>query len=159
MFSNSSRQKIPFGIAQIGKAFENDLTPGNFIFRTREFEQMEMQYFVHPSREADRWFEYWKLDQRRRLYGELGLRPGAPAPPPAHARRARPLRAARRTDIQYEFPFGWHELEGIHNRGDFDLSRHEQFSGKKLSYSTRLPRERFIRSVVDSRRGAATARS
>ena len=147
---NSSRQKIPFGIAQIGKAFRNEITPGNFIFRTREFEQMEMQYFVHPS-EADRWFEYW-LDQRRVFYRGLGLRdsrvrlhPHAPEELAHYARAA--------YDIQYEFPFGWQELEGIHNRGDFDLSRHEQYSGKKLSYFDEASKERYVPYIVETSAG------
>ncbi len=127
---NSSRQKVPFGIAQIGKAFRNEITPGNFIFRTREFEQMEMQYFIHPS-EDEKWFEYWR-EQRWNWYLELGIRkerirwhehgPGELA---HYAKKA--------YDIEYEFPFGWKELEGVHNRTDFDLSRHQQATGKDLS--------------------------
>jgi glycyl-tRNA synthetase len=147
---NSSRQKIPFGIAQIGKAFRNEITPGNFIFRTREFEQMEMQYFVKPS-EADRWFEYW-LDQRRQFYVRLGLRENrlrlhqhTPDELAHYARAA--------FDIQYEFPFGWQELEGIHNRGDFDLSRHEEYSGKKLSYFDEASKERFIPYIIETSAG------
>jgi glycyl-tRNA synthetase len=147
---NSSRQKVPFGIAQIGKAFRNEITPGNFIFRTREFEQMEMQYFVHPS-EADRWFEYW-LEQRQQFYRDLGLRqerlrlhPHAPDELAHYARAA--------YDIQYEFPFGWQELEGIHNRGDFDLSRHEEHSGKKLSYFDEATKERFIPYIIETSAG------
>jgi glycyl-tRNA synthetase len=147
---NSSRQKIPFGIAQIGKAFRNEITPGNFIFRTREFEQMEMQYFVHPE-EADRWFEYW-VDQRLSFYQRLGLRreklqlhPHAPNELAHYARAA--------FDIQYEFPFGWQELEGIHNRGDFDLSRHEEYSGKKLSYFSETSKERFVPYIIETSAG------
>ena len=147
---NSSRQKVPFGIAQIGKAFRNEITPGNFIFRTREFEQMEMQYFVHPS-EADRWFEYW-LEQRQTFYRELGLRPErlrlhehAPDELAHYARAA--------YDIQYEFPFGWQELEGIHNRGDFDLSRHEEHSGKKLSYFDEARQERYVPFIIETSAG------
>ncbi|MBA2565039.1 MAG: glycine--tRNA ligase [Gemmatimonadetes bacterium] len=147
---NSSRQKIPFGIGQIGKAFRNEITPGNFIFRTREFEQMEMQYFVHPA-DADRWFDYWR-DQRLQFYRDLGLReerlrlhPHAPDELAHYARAA--------YDIQYEFPFGWQELEGIHNRGDFDLSRHEQFSGKKLSYFDEATKQRFVPFIVETSAG------
>jgi glycyl-tRNA synthetase len=147
---NASRQKVPFGIAQIGKAFRNEITPGNFIFRTREFEQMEMQYFVRPA-EADRWFEYW-LDQRRSFYRDLGLREErlrlhkhAPDELAHYARAA--------FDIQYDFPFGWQELEGVHNRGDFDLSRHEQHSGKKLSYFDETTKERFVPYVVETSAG------
>ena len=127
---NSSRQKIPFGIAQIGKAFRNEITPGNFIFRTREFEQMEMQYFIHPS-EDEKWFEYWK-DQRWSWYMELGIKPEklrwhehGPDDLAHYAKKA--------YDIEYEFPFGWKELEGVHNRTDFDLSRHQEATGKDLS--------------------------
>jgi glycyl-tRNA synthetase len=127
----SSRQKIPFGIAQIGKAFRNEITPGNFIFRTREFEQMEMQFFVKPG-EDERWFEEWR-ERRMQWLRDLGL-------------NAAKLRFHRHTpeelahyakdayDIEYEFPFGWKEFEGIHNRTDFDLRRHQESSGKKLEY-------------------------
>ncbi|MGH3112423.1 MAG: glycine--tRNA ligase [Gaiellaceae bacterium] len=147
---NASRQKVPFGIAQIGKAFRNEITPGNFIFRTREFEQMEMQYFVRPS-EADRWFEYWR-DKRLAFYLDLGLRrervrlhPHGPDELAHYARAA--------YDIQYEFPFGWQELEGIHNRGDFDLSRHEAHSGKKLSWFDEGTKERFLPYVIETSAG------
>ncbi|MFN2431333.1 MAG: glycine--tRNA ligase [Gemmatimonadota bacterium] len=148
--ANASRQKVPFGIAQIGKAFRNEITPGNFIFRTREFEQMEMQYFVRPS-EADRWFEYWR-DQRLAFYRGLGLRPERVR---LHAHTADELAHYARAayDIQYEFPFGWQELEGIHNRGDFDLSRHEEHSGKKLSWFDEETKERFIPYVIETSAG------
>ena len=122
---NSMRLKIPFGVAQIGKAFRNEITTKNFIFRTREFEQMEMQWFCHPK-DADEWFEYW-LSQRMSWYFALGIR--------KRNLRAREVSkqdrahyAIRQVDIEYCFPFGWQEIEGIHNRGDWDLSRHSKFS-------------------------------
>ena len=127
----ASRQKIPFGVAQIGKAFRNEITPGNFIFRTREFEQAEMQFFVEPGTDEE-WFESW-LDERQAWHRSLGvqsenlrLHEHGPDELAHYAKKA--------IDIQYNFPFGWKELEGIHNRTDFDLSRHEEYSGKRLEY-------------------------
>lgn len=120
---NSTRIKIPFGIAQIGKAFRNEITPGNFTFRSREFEQMELEFFIKPNeKEGQRWLEYWK-EQRMKWYTKLGIHP-------THLRfrdhepqeRAHYARFA--TDIEYDSPFGWSEFEGIHHRGDWDLSRH-----------------------------------
>jgi glycyl-tRNA synthetase len=147
---NSSRQKVPFGIAQIGKAFRNEITPGNFIFRTREFEQMEMQFFIHPS-EDDTWFEYWR-QERWKWYQELGLN--------MHRLRwhqhgdgelAHYAKAAY--DIEYEFPFGWQELEGIHNRTDFDLGRHSKASGKDMSYFDERFTEKFIPYIIETSAG------
>ena len=127
-----SRKKPPFGIAQIGKSFRNEITPGNFIFRTREFEQMEMEFFVPPD-EAQRWFEHW-LEERMNWYPRLGH----PARPPAAARHTTPTSCrttrARTSDVEYLFPIGWSELEGIANRGDFDLTQHAEYSGQKLEY-------------------------
>ena len=148
--ANAARLKPPFGIAQIGKAFRNEITPGNFIFRTREFEQMEMQYFVRPA-DADRWFEYWR-DQRMEFYRDLGLRPER-LRLQAHTPDELAHYARAAYDIQYEFPFGWQELEGIHNRSDYDLSRHEQFSGKKLSWFDDATKERYIPFVVETSAG------
>lgn len=146
----SSRKKIPFGIAQIGKAFRNEITPGNFIFRTREFEQMEMQYFVKPGTD-EAFFEKWKA-ARMEWYGELGIRPEKlrfhPHGPDELAHYAKAA-----FDIEYEFPFGWKELEGIHNRTDFDLSRHQQFSGKDLTYFDDQTRERYIPYVIETSAG------
>jgi glycyl-tRNA synthetase len=147
----SSRQKIPFGIAQIGKAFRNEITPGNFIFRTREFEQMEMQFFVKPET-APEWFERWR-GLRMAWHVELGLTPeklrwhehtGAEL---AHYARAA-------FDIEYEFPFGWNEIEGIHNRGDFDLGRHQEHSGKKLEYFDQAANTRYLPHIVETSAGA-----
>jgi glycyl-tRNA synthetase len=147
----SSRQKVPFGIAQIGKAFRNEITPGNFIFRTREFEQMEMQYFVRPGEDAE-WFERWRAI-RMAWHLEIGLTPtklrwhehtGAEL---AHYARAA-------YDIEYEFPFGWNEIEGIHNRGDFDLTRHQEFSGKKLEYFDQAANTRYLPNIVETSAGA-----
>jgi glycyl-tRNA synthetase len=147
----SSRQKIPFGIAQIGKAFRNEITPGNFIFRTREFEQMEMQFFVKPGTE-DEWFESWR-QERMRWHQSLGVRPEKLR---FHQHGADELAhyAKDAYDIQYEFPFGWQEFEGIHNRTDFDLSRHQAASGKKLEYLDPATSERFIPYVVETSLGA-----
>ena len=146
----TSRQKIPFGIAQIGKSFRNEISPGNFIFRTREFEQMEMQFFVHPA-EADKWFEYWK-EKRMDWYLELGIRKEK-LRFRDHASDELAHYARRAVDIEYEFPFGWKELEGIHNRGDYDLTRHKEFSGKDLSYFDDATKERFIPYIIETSGG------
>jgi glycyl-tRNA synthetase len=147
----SSRQRIPFGIAQIGKAFRNEITPGNFIFRTREFEQMEMQFFVKPGTDAE-WFERWR-EWRMQWHHSLGL---APAKLQWHQHGPDELAHYARAafDIQYEFPFGWQEIEGIHNRGDFDLGRHQEFSGKKLEYFDQAANERFLPYIVETSAGA-----
>ncbi len=143
----AARRKLPFGIAQIGKAFRNEITPGNFIFRTREFEQMEMQYFVKPG-EDEKWFEYWK-EQRMAWYKRLGLKQEklrfhqhAPDELAHYAKAA--------FDIEYEFPFGWNEIEGIHNRTDFDLSRHMEYSGKDLRYFDDQAKERYIPYIIET---------
>jgi glycyl-tRNA synthetase len=147
----SSRQKVPFGIAQIGKAFRNEITPGNFIFRTREFEQMEMQFFVRPGTDEE-WFEKWR-EWRWQWHLGLGVRPErlrwhlhGPGELAHYAKAA--------YDIEYEFPFGWNEFEGIHNRTDFDLSRHQQHSGKKLEYFDQERNERYLPYVVETSIGA-----
>ena len=143
----TSRKKIPFGIAAIGKSFRNEITPGNFIFRTREFEQMEMQYFVKPGTDGD-WWEKWR-ETRRQFLLEFGLHEQNlrfhehPKAELAHyARRA--------GDIQFKFPFGWQELEGIHNRSDYDLTQHTKFSGKKLEYFDEASKERFVPYVIET---------
>jgi len=146
----SARQKVPFGIAQIGKAFRNEITPGNFIFRTREFEQMEMQYFVKPGSDME-WFEKWKairiqwhLDNGIRK-NKLRFHEHGPGELAHYAKAA--------FDIEYEFPFGWQELEGIHNRSDFDLGRHQEFSGKKLEYFDEAAKEKYIPYIVETSAG------
>jgi len=147
----SSRQKVPFGIAQIGKAFRNEITPGNFTFRTREFEQMEMQFFVKPG-EDERWFEEWKT-ARMQWHVDLGI---TPAKLRYHQHAADELAhyAKLAFDIEYEFPFGWHEFEGIHNRTDFDLGRHQEHSGKKLDYLDPATNERFVPYIIETSLGA-----
>jgi glycyl-tRNA synthetase len=144
----SSRQRIPFGIAQIGKAFRNEITPGNFIFRTREFEQMEMQFFVEPGTDEE-WFEYWR-EQRMSWITGLGINPAklrfhehGPGELAHYAKAA--------LDIEYEFPFGWAEYEGVHNRTDFDLRRHQEYSGKKLEYIDPHDRDkRYVPYVIET---------
>ncbi|MEW6687345.1 MAG: glycine--tRNA ligase [Candidatus Edwardsbacteria bacterium] len=147
----SSRQKTPFGIAQIGKAFRNEISPGNFTFRSREFEQMEMQFFVEPE-EADSWFDYWK-EERMKWYKNLGLNLDKLRFKP-HLREELAHYAKAAVDIEYEFPFGWKELEGIHNRGDYDLSRHQEFSNKNLSYFDDQKKRRYIPYIIETSGGA-----
>ncbi|MBI4419566.1 MAG: glycine--tRNA ligase, partial [Gemmatimonadetes bacterium] len=147
----ASRQKVPFGVAQIGKAFRNEITPGNFTFRTREFEQMEMQFFVKPG-DDEKWFEYWR-HQRMEWLAELGLtRSKLRFHQHGPSELAHYAKAAY--DIEYEFPFGWKEFEGIHNRTDYDLSRHQEHSGKKLDYLDPVTKERFVPFVVETSIGA-----
>ena len=148
---NSTRQKIPFGIAQVGKAFRNEITPGNFIFRTREFEQMEMQFFVKPGSDEE-WFERWR-ERRMAWHHAIGLDP-ARLRWHAHGEGELAHYAKAAYDIEYEFPFGWQEIEGIHNRTDFDLSRHQEYSGKKLEYFEQATGERFLPYVVETSAGA-----
>ena len=147
----ASRQKVPFGIAQIGKAFRNEITPGNFIFRTREFEQMEMQFFVKPG-EDERWFEEWKA-ARMEWHRGVGINP-AKLRFHAHAADELAHYAKAAFDIEYEFPFGWQEFEGIHNRTDFDLTRHQEYSGKKLEYVDTVSGERFVPYIIETSLGA-----
>jgi glycyl-tRNA synthetase len=146
----SSRKKLPFGIAQIGKSFRNEISPGNFVFRMREFEQMEMQYFVRPD-EAAGIFEEW-LPRRWDWYTAYGATPTrlrfrehAPDELAHYAKKA--------VDIEYRFPFGWKELEGIHNRGDFDLSRHQEASGENLEYFDPATEEHLIAFIVETAGG------
>jgi len=151
----SSRKKLPFGIAQIGKSFRNEITPGNSIFRTREFEQMEMQYFVRPEEGAAAAFEEW-LPKRKAWYEAYGVTPSrlrfrehAPDELAHYAKKA--------IDVEYRFPFGWKELEGIHNRGDFDLGNHAKSSGENLEYFDPGTEEHFIPWIVETAAGADRA--
>jgi glycyl-tRNA synthetase len=146
----SARQKIPFGIAQIGKAFRNEITPGNFIFRTREFEQMEMQYFVKPGSDME-WFEKWK-QTRIQWHLDNGIRKEK-LRFHEHGKGELAHYARAAFDIEYEFPFGWQELEGIHNRSDFDLGKHQEFSGKKLEYFDEESKERFLPYIIETSAG------
>ena len=142
----ATRRKLPFGIAQIGKSFRNEITPGNFIFRTREFEQMEIEYFVKPGTDEG-WFQHW-LDERFRWYTSLGMRPeNLRLRPHACSELAHYARACQ--DIEYLFPIGWSELEGIANRGDFDLRAHSEASGKDLTYFDEDAGEHIIPFVIE----------
>ncbi|MGC9599069.1 MAG: glycine--tRNA ligase [Minisyncoccia bacterium] len=131
---NSTRVKIPFGVAQIGKAFRNEITPGNFIFRSREFEQMEVQFYIKPDeKEGEKWFEYWKQSSMK-WFAKIGFkktnlrfRDHEPAERAHYARLA--------TDIEFNAPWGWDEMMGIHHRGDWDLKRHQEYSGVDMSYT------------------------
>jgi len=144
---NSMRLKIPFGVAQIGKAFRNEITPKDFIYRIREFEQMEMQWFCHPK-DAEKYFDYW-LNERINWYLKLGIKKEnlrireIPEKERAHY-------AKRQIDIEYKFPFGWHEIEGIHNRGDWDLSNHSKYSGQDLRYYDEETKEKYFPHIVES---------
>jgi glycyl-tRNA synthetase len=150
--ANSSRQKLPFGIAQIGKAFRNEINTKNFLFRTREFEQMEMQYFCKPGTDKQHYDE-WK-ERRIDWFKSLGMTANKlrfhdhPKDKLAHY-------AKEATDIEYEFPFGWGEIEGIHNRTDFDLGRHQEFSGKSLQYFDDETKEKFIPYIIETSAGAS----
>jgi glycyl-tRNA synthetase len=149
-----ARKRPPFGIAQVGKSFRNEITPGNFLFRTREFEQMEMEFFVPPA-EAQSWFEYW-LETRMRWYTDLGLRPDH-VRLREHARDELSHYSSATSDVEYLFPIGWSELEGIANRGDFDLTQHAAFSGEKLEYVDSGSGERYVPHVIEPAAGADRA--
>ena len=151
---DSSRVKLPFGIAQIGKSFRNEITPGNFTFRTREFEQMEMQFFVKPG-EDEKWFEYWRqytidffvsLGVKRE---NLRLRDHTPEELSHYSKAT--------TDLEYKFPFGWGELWGVANRTDYDLSRHMEYSGKTLTYFDPTENKQVVPYVVEPSLGADRA--
>jgi glycyl-tRNA synthetase len=145
-----ARKKPPFGIAQIGKSFRNEITTGNFIFRTREFEQMEMEYFVPPA-EATKWFEHW-LSERMVWYTKLGLRADHLRLRP-HDRDELSHYSSATSDVEYLFPIGWSELEGIANRGDYDLTAHAKRSGQKLEYVDTATGERYIPHVIEPAAG------
>jgi glycyl-tRNA synthetase len=149
---SSSRQKIPFGIAQLGKAFRNEINTKNFLYRTREFEQMEMQFFVNPS-EDKKWFDYWK-EIRMEWYKSLGMNPGK-LRFHGHDKDELAHYAKEAVDIEYEFPFGWGEMEGIHNRTDFDLARHQEFSGKSLKYFDESAKEKYLPYIIETSAGAS----
>jgi len=148
---STSRKKPPFGIAQIGKAFRNEITPGNFVFRTREFEQMELEYFVPPD-EGPKWYEYW-CAERFRWYTELGI--------PEDKLRLRPHDAdelshysSGTSDVEFAYPWGWGELEGVANRTDFDLTQHAKHSGERLEYFDQATGERYVPHVIEPSAGA-----
>lgn len=146
-----SRQKVPFGIAQIGKSFRNEITPSNFTYRTREFEQMEMEFFVRSEAEADEWFDKW-VEARLQWYVDLGVKKEnlrlykTPKSDLAHYSKAT-------TDIEYKYPWGWGELEGIANRGNFDLTQHQKFTGKDMSVFDEEIKEKFIPWVIEPAAG------
>jgi glycyl-tRNA synthetase len=147
----TTRKKPPFGIAQIGKSFRNEITPGNFIFRTREFEQMEMEFFVPPDQSA-KWYEYW-VAERYRWHLDLGI--------PEDKLRIRPHEpdelshySNETSDLEFAYPWGWGELEGIANRGDYDLTQHQKFSGEDLSYFDQESNERYLPHVIEPALGA-----
>jgi glycyl-tRNA synthetase len=151
---NFARKAPPFGIAQIGKSFRNEITPGNFIFRTREFEQMEMEFFVPPD-EAEHWYRQW-IEIRRDWYLELGIRPGFLMVRPHEADELSHYSSGT-SDIEYLFPIGWSELEGIANRGDFDLTQHQEHSHEKLEYFDQKTGERYLPHVIEPAAGADRA--
>ncbi len=149
-----ARKKPPFGIAQIGKSFRNEITPGNFIFRTLEFEQMEMEFFVPPA-ETGEWHEYW-MKERLRWYTDLGIRPEK-LRLREHGADELSHYSSATSDVEYDFPMGWSELEGIANRGDFDLTQHAKFSGEKLEYVDSASGDRYVPHVVEPAAGVDRA--
>ena len=150
LVQNAMRLKLPFGIAQVGKAFRNEIVARNFIFRTREFEQMEMQYFVKPGND-DRSLEEWKKE-RLAFYSELGI-DTSNLRFKEHGDGELAHYAKEAWDIEYNFPFGWSEIEGIHNRTDFDLKQHQEFSGKKMEYFDPQNNERFLPYIIETSAG------
>jgi len=149
-----SRKRPPFGIAQIGKSFRNEITPGNFVFRTREFEQMEMEFFVPPA-DAPEWHQRW-MDERMRWYTGLGIRPDQ-LRLREHGADELSHYSSATSDVEYLFPMGWSELEGIANRGDFDLTQHASFSGEKLEYFDQASGDRYVPYVIEPAAGVDRA--
>jgi len=150
----ATRKKLPFGVAQIGKSFRNEITPGNFTFRTREFEQMEMEYFVMPGTD-EQWFKYW-VNERYNWYVKYGIRPENLRLRP-HSSEELSFYSKSTTDIEYKFPFGWGELEGIANRTNYDLKRHSEGSGKDLTYFDEATKQHIIPYVIEPAAGADRA--
>src|ERR1700688_4472670 len=148
------RKKPPFGIAQVGKSFRNEITPGNFVFRTREFEQMELEYFVPPA-ESKQWFEYW-VEQRFQWYVDLGI-PEAMLRIRPHDPEELSHYSAGTSDLEFAYPWGWGELEGIANRADFDLTQHAKFSGEDLTYYDQDAERRYLPHVIEPALGADRA--
>ncbi len=150
----SRHPKMPFGISQIGKSFRNEVNPKNFIFRTREFEQMELEWFCHPDN-SDKWFDYW-ADKRKQWYIDLGIK--------EENLRVREVSeeernhyARRQIDLEYKFPFGWREIEGIHDRTDYDLKKHSEYSGVDLKYYDQEKQEHFIPYIIETSVGVERA--
>jgi glycyl-tRNA synthetase len=151
---SSTRKKPPFGIAQIGKSFRNEITPQNFVFRTREFEQMEMEYFVAPG-EAETWYRYW-IKLRYDWYVGLGIAPEQ-LRLHEHAKEDLSHYSKGTTDVEFAFPWGWDELEGVANRGDYDLTQHSNASGTRLEYFDQGTNERYIPYTIEPAAGATRA--
>ena len=151
LVQGTMRQKVPFGIAQIGKAFRNEIVARNFIFRTREFEQMEMQYFVKPGDDDNAMID-WKEKRYNFYIDELGISEDK-IRFQQHGKDELAHYAKEAWDIEYEFPFGWSEVEGVHNRTDFDLKRHQEFSGKNMQYSDQLLNEKYFPYIIETSAG------
>ena len=160
MFTNfanvltTSRKKPPFGIAQVGKSFRNEITPQNFVFRTREFEQMEMEYFVPPA-DAEQWYRYW-IETRLAWYLDLGI-PAEQLRLHEHAKEDLSHYSRGTTDVEFVYPWGWDELEGVANRGDYDLTQHANASGVALDYFDQTTNERYTPYVIEPAAGATRA--
>ncbi|MCF7901426.1 glycine--tRNA ligase [Candidatus Woesearchaeota archaeon] len=150
LIQQNARMKVPFGIAQIGKAFRNEISPRNFLFRCREFEQMEMQFFIDPK-DRETWFKYWQ-EQRTNFYLNLGVK-REHLRYRAHEKGELAHYAKRAEDIEYKFPFGWKEIEGIHDRGDWDLSTHSKHSKQKLDYFDEEKKESFVPHIIETSAG------
>ncbi|MGY6500287.1 MAG: glycine--tRNA ligase [Acidimicrobiales bacterium] len=148
---NTSRKKPPFGIAQVGKSFRNEITPQNFVFRTREFEQMEMEFFVPPE-ESTQWYEYW-CNERLQWYIDHGI-PADELRLRAHDADELSHYSSGTSDVEFLFPWGWDELEGIANRGDYDLTQHATHSGEKLDYFDQATNARYTPHVIEPAAGA-----